>query len=152
MKVKVFQTNPNGKIEFTRAELEKLLNEVYDGGFRDGEAAQREKSNWTWTPPYTYTQNLGDSITTTASSTNIPLTINDKTEAVDNLKCVCDTSAQDKATSDNTRNVTVKLNGMDISNFDKEAALKQLDSILNSFGIRNQANDVFSNLAKELNF
>ena len=25
MKIKVFQTNPNGKIEFTPAELEKLL-------------------------------------------------------------------------------------------------------------------------------
>ena len=27
MKVKVFQPNSHGKIEFTRAELEKLLNE-----------------------------------------------------------------------------------------------------------------------------
>jgi hypothetical protein len=152
MKVKVFQTNPNGKIEFTRAELEKLLNEVYDGGFRDGEAAQREKSNWTWTPPYIYSKNLEDSVTTTASSTNVPLTINNNTEAVDNLKCAWNTSAEDKKTSDNTHNVTVKLNGKDISNFDKEAALKQLDSLLNSFRIHNQPNDVFSNLAKELNF
>lgn len=152
MKVKVFQTNPNGKIEFTRAELEKLLNEVYDGGFRDGEAAQREKSNWTWTPPYIYSKNLEDSITTTGSTTNMPLVINNKTEVVDDLKCACDTTAQDKKASDNATNVTVKLNGMNISNFDKEAALKQLDSILNSLGIRNQANDVFANLAKELNF
>ena len=151
MKVKVFQTNSNGKIEFTRAELEKLLNEVYDGGFRDGEAAQREKSNWIWTPPYTYTANLDDSITT-ASSPNVPLTINNTTSSVDNLKCAWDTSAPDKKTSDNTHNVTVKLNGMDISNLDKEAALKQLDSILNSFGIRKQPNDAFSNLAKELSF
>ena len=152
MKVKVFQTNPNGKIEFTRAELEKLLNEVYDGGFRDGEAAQREKSNWTWTPPYIYSKNLEDSITTTGSTTNMPLVINNKTEAVGDLKCVCDISVPDKKISDNTHNVTVKLNGMDISNFDKETALKQLDSVLQSLGVRNQANDVFSNLAKELNF
>ena len=37
MSIKVFQTNANGKIEFTRCELEKLLNETYDEGYRAGE-------------------------------------------------------------------------------------------------------------------
>ena len=37
MSVKVFQTNKAGKIEFTRSELEKLLNETYNEGYRDGE-------------------------------------------------------------------------------------------------------------------
>ena len=36
MMVKVFQSNANGKIEFTRAELEKLLNEVYKKGYDNG--------------------------------------------------------------------------------------------------------------------
>ena len=75
MKVKVFQPNSQGKIEFTRAELEKLLNEIYDGGFRDGEAAQREKSHWTWTPPYVYSDS------TTLNSTS------DATKPIDNLTC-----------------------------------------------------------------
>lgn len=32
--VKVFTTNKNGKIEFTKEELEKLLNEVWDNGYK----------------------------------------------------------------------------------------------------------------------
>ena len=31
--VKVFTTNSNGKIEFTKEELEKLLNEVWQNGY-----------------------------------------------------------------------------------------------------------------------
>ena len=31
--VKVFTTNSNGKIEFTKDELEKLLNEVWRDGY-----------------------------------------------------------------------------------------------------------------------
>lgn len=46
MSVKVFQTNKSGKIEFTRCELEKLLNEIYNEGYRDG-----EDTRWTWTSP-----------------------------------------------------------------------------------------------------
>ena len=90
MKVKVFQPNSHGKIEFTCAELEKLLNEVYDGGFRDGEAAQREKSTWTWTSPYIYNSDLG---ITTTSGTNMPLTINSSTtQPIDKLTCTYDSA------------------------------------------------------------
>ena len=50
MSIKVFQTNANGKIEFTRCELEKLLNETYREGYTDGE--NHAKSNyWAWTSP-----------------------------------------------------------------------------------------------------
>lgn len=50
MSVKVFKTNKAGKIEFTRCELEKLLNETYREGYTDGE--NHAKSNyWTWTSP-----------------------------------------------------------------------------------------------------
>ena len=90
MKVKVFQPNSHGKIEFTRAELEKLLNEVYDGGFRDGETAQREKSTWIWTSPYRYNNALD---TTTISSTKMPLTINSSTtQPIDELTCTYDSA------------------------------------------------------------
>lgn len=50
MSVKVFQTNKTGKIEFTRCELEKLLNETYNEGYRDGEN-HAKSSYWTWTSP-----------------------------------------------------------------------------------------------------
>ena len=50
MSVKVFQTNKAGKIEFTRCELEKLLNEAYNEGYRDGEN-HAKSSYWPWTSP-----------------------------------------------------------------------------------------------------
>lgn len=49
MKVKVFEIEKNGKISFTKNELEKLLNEVYDSGYEDG---KRANNYWTWTSPY----------------------------------------------------------------------------------------------------
>ena len=48
MKIKVFVPNANGKIEFTPAELEKLLNDTYAEGRRN---CSCDKSI-TWTNPY----------------------------------------------------------------------------------------------------
>lgn len=63
MMVKVFQTNKNGKIEFTKKELETLLNEIYWDGYR-------ANSTWTWTTPFSYptctTTNLKTNTATTA--------------------------------------------------------------------------------------
>lgn len=47
--VKVFTTNSNGKIEFTKDELERLLNEVW----RDGYSSNT--SYWWASPTYTTT-------------------------------------------------------------------------------------------------
>lgn len=73
MIVKVFQTNKSGKIEFTKKELETLLNEIYWQGYRNN-------STWTYTTPWTYststtpcTTNLKENNTATA------ITIGDKT-------------------------------------------------------------------------
>ena len=66
MIVKVFQKNKNGKIEFTKEELETLLNEVYWDGYR-------ANSTWTWTTPYY------PIYTTTNSKTNTTaITVGDK--------------------------------------------------------------------------
>ena len=46
--IKVFTVNENGKIEFTKAELEKLLNEVYAEGQRNCNC----NNSLTWTSPY----------------------------------------------------------------------------------------------------
>lgn len=62
--VKVFTTNKDGKIEFTKQELETLLNEVWNDGYN------RHGSYW-WTSPTiatpcysTATPMTGDGITT----------------------------------------------------------------------------------------
>lgn len=153
MKVKVFQPNSHGKIEFTRAELEKLLNEVYDGGFRDGEVAQREKATWTWTSPYVYNNDLG---ITTTSSPSMPLTINSSiTQPIDKLTCTYDNTNNKNDASVATR-ATVKTTPdgtITVSSVDKETALKHVNDILASIQqIQKQPGDVFTNLAKELNF
>ena len=72
MSVKVFQTNKAGKIEFTRCELEKLLNETYKEGYADGEA-HAKKDYWTWTSP---------------ALTNYPsISYSTSTRAIDDLTC-----------------------------------------------------------------
>lgn len=81
MSIKVFQTNANGKIEFTRCELEKLLNETYNEGYRAGEN-QAKGQYWTWAPNW--------STLTTNDSTNNRITATDTTNttnAIDDLKC-----------------------------------------------------------------
>lgn len=37
MKFKVFEVNSNGKIEFTKEELEKILEEVYNEGAKENQ-------------------------------------------------------------------------------------------------------------------
>ena len=49
MQVKVFKFDKTGKVSFTQEELEKLLNEVYNGGYWDG---KRSNNYWTWTSPW----------------------------------------------------------------------------------------------------
>lgn len=58
-KIKVFSINKDGKIKFTKEQLEKLLNETYDEGYQEALGKQ-----FTWSPPY-YTDEttlLNDSV------------------------------------------------------------------------------------------
>lgn len=79
IKIRVFPHNEKGKIEFTKEELQKLLNEVYNEGKIDSYTISYD-SNIT-TTPYCYS-----TITTSNSSTSIDknnldsLNINVKTE------------------------------------------------------------------------
>lgn len=76
MKIKVFKTNSNGKIEFTQTELENLLNEIYKSGYAEGEDEGR-KNNFTWTSPYiNTTPHYGISTSTTTSAQTESLAIN----------------------------------------------------------------------------
>jgi len=66
MKVKVFDKNEKGKIEFTRKELEALLNEVFDDGYQEG----KDNRPYTWTSPsITYKTYSTDPYCTTTSNT-----------------------------------------------------------------------------------
>ena len=149
MKVKVFQPNSHGKIEFTREELEKLLNEVYDGGFRDGAIAQREKSTWTWTSPYRYSDSI--TLTDSVNSTNA---IDNHTHPIDKLTSTYD-SATDKNDTSVAKNATVDIAPISITlnNMDREAARKHISDTVAALRRAQAApGDVFTNLAKELNF
>ena len=150
MKVKVFQTNPKGKIEFTHAELEKLLNEVYSDGYREGESDARSHT-WTWTSPYlTNTPYYG---TITACNT-------DADKSIDSLTCKSViTNNTIKPTADNS--VSTRASGpftytIDLGKCDSEAISKVANEIVSKAheSIRNQAtrkdNDPIANLAKEL--
>ena len=69
--IKVFTVNGNGKIEFTKAELEKLLNDTYAEGQKNCKCG----SNITWTNPYiTPYINCSDSTTANASTNGAPAT------------------------------------------------------------------------------
>lgn len=75
MMVKIFTPNKNGKIEFTKDELEKLLNEAwYDG--------KNSNNNYFWTSPspwYTTTC-IPLSTSSTASQSGVSVTLNDRSE------------------------------------------------------------------------
>ena len=144
MKVKVFQTNAQGKIEFTRMELEKLLNEVYTEGCRDGEA-KTCSPNWTWTAPYiNSTPHYRDMLSTTTAASNE----NEKEKNNSKLTCV-----YDSANSTINTPVTCSIN---LDSGDVQSLSKAVNEIIAnaSRGARPSAEalSVFDTLAKELSF
>ena len=61
--VKVFTTNSNGKIEFTKDELEILLNEVWRDGYGSNKSYVYTSPNW-WPSPTITTPITDKTITT----------------------------------------------------------------------------------------
>ena len=147
MMVKVFETNINGKIEFTRAELEKLLNEVYNTGYREGQGSH----SLTWTSPYLNNVPCSnDSATITGSNTKINKDLLDQISGATESKVEAPkiTTIND-STKPNTYTVTMKCSEADINK-----AANALRELLNTPNARSTAkiNDAFDKLAKELNF
>ena len=140
MKVKVFESNPKGKVEFTRAELEKLLNEIYMDGYREGEAKANSKT-WTWTTPY-YT--CVDSITSSISSNDTC----DNTNSISSTNCIED--ALGAKTTSTTTVDNAKANAVDAAAVYTAPA----DSIKVTANAKstNYVEDFIAKLAKELNF
>lgn len=165
MSIKVFQTNANGKIEFTRCELEKLLNETYNEGYRAGEN-QAKGQYWTWAP------NWGTLITNDSTNNRITATnTTNTTNAIDDLKCATEKSDNNyvKAAND-TKTTPINYNGAKVttsinnesprtytidlsknSNFD--AMAKAIEEIIYGHpkqSAHGELTDPFTSLAKEL--
>ena len=79
IKIRVFSPNERGKIEFTKEELQKLLNEVYNEGKVDSYTISYG-SNIT-TIPYSYSTITASNSSTSIDKNNLDsLNINVKTE------------------------------------------------------------------------
>lgn len=163
MKVKVFQTNSHGKIEFTRAELEKLLNEVYSDGYKEGKYDSQQ--SWTWTSPYlnglSTTPYNGPITYCNSAATNeshpkladVSVSNDEVIEVLDNSKVIdVNETVEAKPSA-----YTIKVTSSDIDAVSK-AIEEMLTNTRNSF-YKHGANDtnstpldVFDTLAKELNF
>lgn len=75
-KIRVFPKNEKGKIEFTKEELQRLLNEVYNEGKADSYTIYYGSGLTTTTPYYsTITTNNSSSSLTRNNITSTPLTI-----------------------------------------------------------------------------
>ena len=124
--IKVFTVNGNGKIEFTKEELEKLLNEIY----AEGQTNCNCGSNITWTSPSItpYLPHYSD--VTTSISTHNKIDSNNK--EVENNK------------NSAAKSFTITLNPEDA-----KRATQYINNITKNVL---ESNDVFSHLAKELNF
>lgn len=130
MIVKVFESNKDGKIEFSKVDLEKLLNEIYKNGYNAGYAEGSSKS-FTWTSPYL----------STTSNPTITVTNTTTTKAIDDLKCAL---ADYKS-------------GAAFSCSEAATISKAFDDIIKNnmtpkTEIDSKPRDVFEGLAKELNF
>ena len=125
MKIKVFRTNSNGKIEFTPAELEKLLNDTYEEGQRNCNCVK----GITWTNPYTIP--YCDTVTTNLATEN-------------------GTEERANPSHKTYPSITMK----ELSKEDMERVSKEITGLLNANrSLRpHEVQDVFTNLAKELNF
>lgn len=92
MKIKIFCPNVNGKLEFTKEELENLLNEAYNDGYRDGSCAR----TWTYTYPTVTLNSSGSTAGTTTYRDSVSLNdlASTSTNAVMREYCKVDADGQ----------------------------------------------------------
>ncbi len=80
MKIKVFYPDRDGRISFTKKELEELLDEVYKEGYNDAKPYYWQSPYWsnsgtiTTTPYMTYSSSNSLSSTATVSNKDVPFT------------------------------------------------------------------------------
>ena len=83
MKIKVFYPNSQGKLEFTKKELEELLNEAYHEGYQDG-----DRKHWYSYPYYgsvTALSNTVDCIDGVKTSADCALSYTDTTTTASDI-------------------------------------------------------------------
>lgn len=129
MMVKVFQSNANGKIEFTREELEKLLNEIYKAG-HDAGYSEGKSNQWTWTSPYSLSTSIS-TITPTNSTGH-------SSTAIDNLTCNGATEAVKLTTPVNKSKDSLTITGSGVAS--------ALDEIISEF-LKGQSSNSSKKLA-----
>lgn len=135
MKVKVFQTNANGKIEFSRNELENLLNEVYNDGYSAGEKHMRE-TYWTWSP----------TLTGTITTQTLPITYANETSttAIDNLKAINTYKVATNNAADCAKTIEAKPNTWESVTASAVASANELDSIINQLLTGEKKGEIFT--------
>ena len=135
MKVKVFEKNHNGKVEFTLAELEKLLNDVYTEAYREGEA-KANSSYWYWNSPILH--NCGDGYSNSTSSPTVSIDKINTCSTDDTTETACECANPERR-------------AYTITNIDPETAKKvskRVDEI-----IKNATdNGLLAKFVKELDF
>lgn len=159
MKVKVFQTNHNGKIELTPAELEKLLNETFKEGYREGYREPRFNGNFgnfeKWPKNVSNANSVPcrQELTITPAEKSISQSVNETASA-------STTVGSDPNTGTTAAPLTCSIK---VNNTDMQALAKSIEEIISeaskvidfskpSIDFSKPSNDVFANLAKELNF
>lgn len=125
MNIRVFATNNLGKIEFDRTSLEKVLNEIYEEGYRAGEKHAKD-SYWTWCPTIT-------SSTTNATTPSITY-LNNCTTAADPTHATTDVTADAPEVKTPTTNTSFSING-------EKVDFSALSTLSESFA---EANDAFN--------
>lgn len=85
MKIKVFNFNSNGKVEFTREELESLLNEVYNYGYKEGQ--EKSFQNTITFPRSYYDNNLGNITLTTTNTPDVTTSLTNSSNKITSENC-----------------------------------------------------------------
>jgi hypothetical protein len=161
--IKVFTVNENGKIEFTKAELEKLLNEVYSDGYKKGKYDGQQ--SWTWTSPYlnglsTTPYNGPITYCSVAATNESHPKLADVSVSNDEVIGVLDSSKTidvNETVEAKPSAYTIKATSSDIDAVSK-AIEEMLTNTRNSFynhsikDTNSRPLDAFDTLAKELNF
>lgn len=152
MKVKVFQTNHNGKIEFTPAELEKLLNETFEEGHREGCRDSRFNGNfgnfekWPKNDSNVNSVPYHQELTITPTEKSVSQSVNETASASTTV-----------GSDSNMGTIAAPLTcSIKVSDADMQALAKSIEEIISEaskvIDFSKPSNDVFTNLAKELNF
>ena len=155
MNIKVFTTNNLGKIEFDRASLEKVLNEIYEEGYRAGEKHAKD-NYWTWCPTITTTttpyNTISGSTITTAATTNTTPTLKTNGTTTGSINATTNTIEKEIPTID----TSFSINGekVDLSAFAEsfKEANEAFSRAVNTISRSNRYNNpnVENILAKEI--